>query len=56
MTLKNIPITIGLALVTISQLAFGICLVTLAARKIGETKPCAQKVHFSSGAPTYICV
>ena len=52
MTLKNAPVTIGLVFITTFQLIFGICLVTLAATKIGETESYAQKDYLSSRGPT----
>ena len=46
-TRKNIPIAIGFAVITACQLALGICLVTLTAKKGGNTKPLTRKNYFS---------
>ena len=43
MTFKNIPITIGFAVITASQLGLGICLVIFAARKGGAAEPLHQE-------------
>lgn len=45
-TLKNIPITIGFAVITASQLGLGICLVVFAAREGGATEPLHQENIF----------
>ena len=38
MTMKNIPIALGFASVTVTQLAFGICAIVLAARRGGKPR------------------
>ena len=36
MTMKNVPIAIGFAVITVSQLALGICLIIFAAKGGGK--------------------
>jgi len=51
-TMKNVPIVVGFAIITAGQLAVGICLVTYAARSNSKTKPCTRKDYVSFRAPT----
>ena len=45
MTKKNIPIAIGFAIITVSQLVLGIFLVVFAARSGGKSHPLYKKSH-----------
>ena len=50
-TMKNVPIVVGFAIITAGQLAVGICLVTYAARRNSKTKPWTRKNYVSFRAP-----
>ena len=47
MTIKNVPITVGFAVITVSQLAMGSYIVSLTAERGGEAKVMHRKSHFT---------
>ena len=45
MTMKNIPITIGFAVITASQFALGTCMIVLAAEMGGKVRLFDRRSH-----------
>ena len=46
-TMKNIPITVGFAVIAAAQLAIGVCLVTFAAEGGSKVKLLIRRNHIS---------
>ena len=47
MTMKNVPIAVGFAIIIASQLALGICLITFAAKGKSKAKLWIRKNYIS---------
>ena len=46
--MKNIPITIGFAVITVAQCVFGVCMTVLTAREGGKIRSLDMRTHFHS--------
>ena len=54
-TMKNVPIAVGFAVITASQLALGICLVSVTAKRKSEDKLWTRKDRVSLRASLRLC-